>query len=434
MYRAIHSAHYLKQGVPMFNELISKNRSKVIRVNNRDRESSLYVSFGNEFNVEYPSRYIRYDNYSIAPRNSSVYLSSETRSNNLTNNIRRIASPYFSLKNYVPNQYGNIDSIKWLYINHNGDLNSGNNCNTIFGGDIKISRVDFKNKMPLFTVTAINIANRIPFDYNRYGNVAVPRFYCSYKSENKSVGKYEIPFISTTHNLDCFKDEFYIKPPSKMYTHLYGVPHFLVESDINCNYRYAGKEPHEQFASNGINVEDWVQEKRVPISFNNIFYYNQSYSKQQTGLPYRILPSTYDKEKWDCLANNPNGIVYSQQDNSEVSLNDPWLIFKPFDKGQFRTDFGKLISLKNIESEQVLARFENNSAIFHAIDVLRDKITPENSELGMGGMLSQRPIQFSFNELGDTGSQHRAVVSCEFGHFWVDAKRGKVYQLQPNAS
>ena len=50
----------------------------------------------------------------------------------------------------------------------------------------------------------------------------------------------------------------------------------------------------------------------------------------------------------------------------------------------------------------------------------------------MGGMFAQRPVQFSFTELGETGSQHKTMVSCEFGHFWADAKRGKVFQLQPN--
>lgn len=431
--RGIVKSVYLKPGVPMFTEGANLN-GRPVRVNNRDREDSLYVSFGDTHFLEYPQKYQNYDNFSVAPNNSSRYISSGAGCNNETNHMRRIASPYFSVKNYIPNQYGEIDSIKWLSINHCGSLKGIEECKNIFGGDIKITRADFKNKTPLFTVYALEIANRIPFDYNRYGNMAVPRFYCSYKSEEDSIGVLDVPYVSTAFNFDCHSGQelFYERPPSKIYTYLYGVPYFLVESEINCNYRYAGVEPHEQFASNGINVESWVQEKNTSIAFNNIFYYNNVYSKQQTGLPYRILPSVYDKETWDCLGDSPNGVVYSQQDNSEVSLNDPWLVFKPFDIYQFRTDYGKLISMTNIESQQVLARFENNMAIFNAVDVLRERITPENEELGMGGMFAQRPIQFSFTELGETGSQHRAMVSCEFGHFWVDAKRGKVFQLQPN--
>lgn len=428
--RGLVKSTYLKSGVPMFTE----GGQRAVRVNNRDREDSLYLSFGDNFFLNYPQKYKNYDNYSSAPNNSSRPASSNAGCNNETNHVRRIASPYFSLKNYVPNQYGEIDGVKWLSINHCGKLTNIDECKSIFGGDVRISRVDFKNKTPLFTNYALNIANRVPFDYARYSNIGYPRFYASYKSVDKASGVLDIPYIATDTFFDCRTgtDVFYERPPSKFYTHLYGVPYFLVESEINVNYRYAGKEPHEQFASNGINVESWVQEKNNSIAYPNIFYYNQTYSNQQTGLPYRTLTGLYDREKWDCLANSPNGVVYSQQDNSEVSLNDPWLVFKPFDTYQFRTDYGKLISMTNIESQQVLARFENNMAIFNAVDVLRDRVTPENEELGLGGLFAQRPVQFSYTELGETGSQHRAFVSTEFGHFWVDAKRGKVFQLQPN--
>ena len=428
--RGLKKSVYLKPGVPTFTEGIGRP----VRVNNRDREDSLYLSFGDNYFLNYPQKYKNYDNYSTAPSNASRYLSSNSGCNNETNHVRRIASPYFSLKNYVSNQYGEIDSVKWLSINHCGKLTNIDECKSIFGGDIKISRVDFKNKVPLFTVYALNIANRASFDYGRYSNMGNVRFYASYKSVERTAGAIDIPYVATDIFFDCRTsiDVFYERPPSKFYTHLFGVPHFLVESEINVNYRYAGKELHEQFASNGINVENWVQEKNNPIAYNNIFYYNQAYSKQQTGLPYRTLTGLYDKETWDCLAESPNGVVYSQQDNSEVSLNDPWLVFKPFDIYQFRTDYGKLISMSNIESQQVIARFENNMAIFNAVDVLRDRLTPETEELGAGGMFVQRPVQFSFTELGETGTQHRAFVSTEFGHFWVDAKRGKIFQLQPN--
>ena len=116
------------------------------------------------------------------------------------------------------------------------------------------------------------------------------------------------------------KKKFYEGDPSKFYLYTYAIPYFLVESEINTNYRYSGKEYYEQFASRGVNVEDWVQEDNVSIAHNNIFYYNDVFSRNQTGLPYRILPSYYDKNKWDCLSDSENGVVWSEADNSEVSL------------------------------------------------------------------------------------------------------------------
>ena len=434
MLRGVVTSKYLKPGRPTFTEG-AHNNSKPIQVNNVDREDSLYISFGDTYNIEYPNKYSSYDNYSNSPRNSSRYLASEIGCNYQMNNIRRIANPYFSLKNYIPDQYGKIDSIKWLSINHKTSLKDSNPCNPIFGGDTVISRVDLKNKFPFFYVTAMKIGNRVPFDYKRYSNIGVSRFYCSYKTSEDNVGITSMPFLSTEFNFDCHSNDrvFYERPPSKMYLYSYGIPYFLIESDINANFRYAGTEPHEQFASNGVNVNDWVQETNVSIAFNNIFYYNSIYSRNQTGLSYRTLPSVYDKTTWDCLSEAENGIAWSQQDNSEISLADPWLVFKPYDIYRFEKSFGNLITMQPIESQQVLGLFTNNAVIFNAVDVLKDRVNTVTEELGTGGIFAQRPIQFSYTELGETGSQHRAFVSCEMGHFWVDARRGKVFQLHPNA-
>lgn len=37
-------------------------------------------------------------------------------------------------------------------------------------------------------------------------------------------------------------------------------------------------------------------------------------------------------------------------------MTDPWLSYKPMDYHEFKTSFGKLISMKGIESDQILAR------------------------------------------------------------------------------
>lgn len=57
MLRGVVASKYLKPGVPTFTEMISDNNDNVIRVNNRDREDSLYVSFGHNYFLEYPQRF-----------------------------------------------------------------------------------------------------------------------------------------------------------------------------------------------------------------------------------------------------------------------------------------------------------------------------------------------------------------------------------------
>lgn len=462
---------FLKPGVALFRE-----GDDYLEVNNVDRENSIYLNV-NKHKIEYPKDYIKWDNYDSNSINSSRYVASDIISskqkykrNFLTGDGKigilgasgligkatgllgkatdgepsalsseldelgrnsNVASPYVTLKNYVPNQYGTIGDIEWLSVNNCGNLKTACSCEIIYGGDCIISRVEFKNKFPIFNTTAMKVGNSIGFDYKRYPNVGKPRFWISYKvSDYKSGGT---AFLDSDMNVDQYSSEGkYVRLPSKFYLYAYGVPRFLVESEINCNFRYAGKEPHEQFASNGINVEDWVQEDNVSIAYNNLFYYNNAYSKPQTGLAYRVLPEYYNKKKWSCLSKVQNSLTYSEQDNSEISLDDPWLVYKPFNVYNFPTSYGKLINMRSIESQQVLGLFENNAVLFNAVDTLRDRLTPESTELGAGGMFASRPLQFSHTDLGETGTQHKAFVSCQFGHFWTDAKRGKIFQLQPN--
>ena len=431
MLRGLVTSKYLSNGLEVTFET-DNNDSTITVLNNKDREGSIYLFTGEDFPINYPSKYFNYDNTDISVRNSSRYLSSQNGCNDI-NLVKKIASPYATLKNYVPDQYGKIDEIKWLALNHNVLFN--NESKNIFGGDIFISRVDFKNKVSLFDNNAVGLANRTAFKYSNNSNIGYTRFYVDHKSVDDEIGSSDMPYLSSKYSMDCTTGakKFYEGEPSKFYLYAYAIPYFLVESEINTNYRYSGKEYHEQFASKGINVEDWVQEENVTIAHNNIFYYNDIFSKNQTGLPYRVLPSYYDREKWDCLSEAENGVAWSEADNSEVSLSDPWLIFKPFNIYRFPFSYGKLISLDAIESTQVMGRFSNNMTVFNAIDVLRERINQDNEELGTGGIFAQRPMQFSYTELGETGSQHRSMVSCEFGHFWTDAKRGKVFQLESNA-
>ena len=429
--RGISTSLYLKPGIPMFNE-----KGRTTRVNNREREDSLYLYFGQGFEVEYPTEYINYDNSDTNEMNSSRFLASDMGCNQTTPEIRNISTAYFSLKNYRQDQYGTIDSVRWVPIPHRGRIYEGDECEHMFGGDVRISRVDLKNKFPFFYATAVGVGNRVPFDYAdpMYKNVAIPKYYCSYDTNTSSGSLMDAsPTQDSDFEFDCSSERgFYVEKPSKIYLYSYGVPYFLVESEINANYRYAGPAPSSNFASNGIDVEEWTQETRVSIGVNNEFRYNQVYSDTQPGGGYDILPVDYSEDKFKKLEYSPNDVIYSNQDNNEQSFDNPWLIYKPYNRGHFRVDYGKLINMKNIESDLVFVLFENQAAIFNAIDKLRERISIENEAIGLGGMFAQRPAEFHKTELGETGTQHKAFVSTEFGHFWADAVRGKINYISPN--
>ncbi|MDC7250070.1 MAG: hypothetical protein PQJ49_09175, partial [Sphaerochaetaceae bacterium] len=435
MLRGLATSKYLKSG--RYN-ITEENTGKKISFNNIDRESSLYLSFGDLFAFEYPDEYKFYDNYNVDSNSNSRFIASEAlacasgRSREIE---RQIASPYVSIKSYIPNQYGDLEGIKWISTGHCGDLENMDECKSIFGGDTFISRFSLKRKVPLFLVTAMNQAPLTPFTYLPYTNLGSTRFYCDYDTQQEtSVSGQIFPELGSEYNFDCLTggNGFYVRPPSKFYLYYYGIPQFLVESEINLNYRYSRKEIHENFYPNFGDYNEWTQEEVVSIKKDNEYHYNNTYSKNTTMTGAKMLPSTYSQELYDCLYDSPNGVIYSLQDSSEQDITDPWLIYRPLDFHQFPTSAGKLIDLKGIESAQILGRFENQVILFNAIDTLRDRLTPESQELGSAGIFANRPLEFKRTDLGYAGTQHTTMVSCEFGHFWADAKRGQVFQVDQN--
>lgn len=212
-----------------------------------------------------------------------------------------------------------------------------------------------------------------------------------------------------------------------MYLYYYGITDFLVESEINCNFRYGRESLKDKFYPAVGDIVRWTQQKNVPISEPNTFFYNNIYSLPVSNTPYKFLDTSYSKERQELLANQENAVIWSEKDNDENSPVDPWLIFRPLNWYEFPYDYGKLIELKAIEGGQVLARFEDKQLILNAVDNLADRMLPQTQQLGTGGIFSTRPKESNTSDLGFVGSQHHQTLSTPYGHVTVDAKRGKVH-------
>lgn len=436
--RGLTMSKYLKEGKFYFTNEAEGTKTEI---NNINRERSVYLEVSKNYNIEYPSDYYNYDNSDVDRSSSSrTYLSkvgncTDGRSIEL---VKNIASPYVSLKVYNPSQFGTLDSIKWLTTSFKGDLRKGSPlCNLIFGGDVFISRHTLKRKIPMFLRDAMDVPSLTPFPYKTYSNIGTePRFFCNYEvTDNINLDR-GFPELKSEYSFDCLTGErdFYIKEPTKFYLYYYGIPNFLCETEINTNYRYGRTEPKDNFYPNVGDFMDWTQEKNVGIREPNTFYYNPTYSKTVTSNIYRTLPSFFSQEEFDCRYDSPNGVMYSQPDYSENDLIDPWLVFKPLDRYEFPTSFGKLIDLVGVQDEQILARFEDQKALFNAYDTLVDDgQNPQRRNLGSGGIFATRPRTFSKADLGVLGTQHTEYVLTPYGLFDVDAKRGKVYQFNGQA-
>lgn len=430
--RGLNIAKYLKDGRYVLTNQITAEK---ITVNNLDREESVFLSFGNH-NMSYPPTYRNYDKSSGDSSLTWATLAGVgDQSGRSSEVLKNIASPYVAIKNYLPSQYGTLNSIKWKTTSHIGNLlNPLQSCLPIFGGDTFISRHTLKRKMPMFLVTAMKQADLMPYNYYFYSNIGRnPKFYVSYEiNPNFSSGSVLFPDIDyglafdggTTHGGN------YYEPPSKFYLYYYGVPSFLAETRINTNYRYAGKDPKESFFPLVGDLGEWTQEETVSIRDRNVFKYNSSYSVGGSLIRSRTLANDYSKSFYDCIQDMPNGIIASLPDSSENSLYDPWLIYRPLDSFDFPSNYGKLKDIVDAESQAILVRFENTSVLYNKVDSKVDDGGQVTAKfLGGNSFFQRRSTSFHNTKLGFGGTQNFAYVSNEYGHFYVDAKRGQVIQV-----
>jgi len=427
--RGISVKKHLLSGDFTFRDENDGATGKPIFVNNFLRERSTFLSLGDHY-FNYDLSYINYDNNKIAPQVGSRTILSQNNCDGTAESVRNVGSPYFTLKNYIPDQFGTIDSIKWLTMGHYQELDTDTTCKTIFGGNVCISRYSELRKVPIFRKNVVGTADKVPFNYSDYRNIGYPKYYCNYKSDTEyNFAGIPFPDIDSHYNFDCLssRNRFYIKPPAKMYLFYYGITSFLVESEINCNFRYAGKQLKENFYPQAGDVINWTQESKIPIAENRDFKYNKLYSSVVSNTPFRKLDTTYSKIDWALRDNQENALVCSEPDNSENNYSDPWLIYKPLNWYEFPTKYGKLIDLIALERSEILARFENQQVVFNAVDKLADRLTPSNKNLGLAGMFATRPTELKTTDLGFAGTQNTESLSTPFGRVTVDAKRGQIF-------
>jgi hypothetical protein len=431
--RGINKGVFIQNGDFTISNEITKDR---VNVNNTDREFTTFLDLGNS-SIVYPNEYKNFDNNKVDNSLSSLtYLSennecSTGRSSEIQKNI---ASPYVSLKNYNPNQYGTINSIKWLPTGYRGNLLlPQSECLSIFGGDTFIAPHTFKRKIPLFLTTSYGLADFTPFNYKFYNNIGkTPKFYVDYKVLTEYKRKSALfPNIDYKFTFDCEnRDGNYYKSPSKFYLYYYGIPRFLTETRINTWNRHSENTLDKDFYPNIGDINLWTQEKNVKLITPNYYLYDNVYSKQVEPLAYRTLSDTYSKKVSDKKDHKYNGIHWSLPDNSENEFTDAWQTFMPLDSIEFPSYYGKLKDIRTIENEQVLTRFEKTVAVHNTVDMtIDDGKAPETRNLLTA--FSRRLVVYSETDLGYGGTQSSQSVSCEFGHFHIDSIRGQVIQIPP---
>src|SRR4029079_16879582 len=106
----------------------------------------------------------------------------------------------------------------------------------------------------------------------------------------------------------------------------YGIPYFFAESDINVDYRHGENNLEKDFYPHQQDLDFWLQEKNVPITEDNYYFYNKTYSKQNK--ESFIGTETIDVDLRECKAVHPSRIIYSLPTSKDTKI-DNWLVFRP---------------------------------------------------------------------------------------------------------
>jgi hypothetical protein len=434
--RKIERSAYLEPIIQLINEAINTSASQFtnVYVNNWNRERSVYLK--TDINkTAFPSPTttdtsritmddINFDQEDLEKR---AY--------------RPISSYYCSIKNFLPEQYGDVTDVN--YIETSGCMFKLDNTYTesqdgVYGGDTFITRFGLKRKMPFFLQSRFRMPNEADVRYSELGNVGFPNYYFNVEEPllerigGNTFGGNVLNILTdligvANTRLDAKKQKaFYQSGFIHLYN--YGIPYFLAESDVNCDFRHGENVKEKDFYPHQQDLGYWLQEKNVPITEDNYYFYNSTYSKQNK-------ESFIGTEKLDvtreCKTKYPFRIIHSETSNNDNTF-DNWLVFKSNNLYDASASLGRVIGLDGIENSKVFIRFENTSQMFNAYDVLN--VDTSVVQVGNGGLFTTRPKEFSSVELGHAGSQHSSILKTEFGHIWVDAKRGKIFNLLPNAS
>ena len=459
---------------------------------NRYRESSVYLSLNSSFDHHHPtlldnSRYLASEHNKSNP--TDIDDSRTTRAYYGSVKVYR-PNQYGPLTNlrYLSTGYS-VD----IEINPNNGLGQVvQTCYPAFGGDTFINAFALKRKHAFFRQNLAGKPDDIPFNYYLFPNLGYPSHFYGFNAAAQDVeavlqsridlmvgalitvgilaalnsymgdatGTGEILTAAATTagkilTLDIIndllastkpyifldKDEtfdntwlgvgvggtyFYYK--GMIYLFSYGLPIFFVESDVNVDFRHGRNDREENFYGAkelGEIPDQWLQEVNVPIKYDNFYHYNPTYSAQNV-----INPNFVYNEDWPelyCETDLYNRVVYSDA-AGKYGKGDPWLNFRRGNYYDFPKTHGKLIALNGVENSKVYARFENNTKVYNAIITL-DSTNPIAMEIGDASMFKSKPLEMSTADIGYLGSQHKAFIKTTHGGFWVDARRGHVYQV-----
>ena len=428
-----------------------------LNINNFSRESSVYIKTTEERDntaipsLPYPSNTPSLLVGGIVPAiedKSRFTISEKANCDNPEKQFEITTVTYYgAIKNIARNQWGQIYSYETIDTGYQNIRSEGSNIAIVFGGDTFINKFSFKTKLPFFIDNRVGAPDDSDVFYDEIGNVAYPKYWHSSRSvlSDYTVQNSPNPIMKNivsykAHNFDCPNSQepkdnnpgrtFY---DGDFYLFAYGIPTFYCESSVNVDLRQAFNNREGDFfphVSTGI-PDNWLQESYVSIIQDNTYYYNPTFSKQNTENSFSHLPIDWTEQL--CYTYFPFRAIYSerQQSFTDNRINS-WLIYRPISFFDFPQNYGDLISLDGIQNRAVLARFENKSLLYNTLLTIETS-NPQAAYMGNDSLFrSAPPIDFAETDLGYVGCQNKMLLKIPQGQVTVDAKRGQIFLIAGN--
>lgn len=378
-------------------------------------------------------------------------------------NAGRASSHYVGLKSRLRNQYGQMDGIKqvptsscmkpWVVDPTNPP---GATSDVIFGGDTYIGRYTEKNAFFYFSDWLFDFPDEFEYDYRLRKMMPFPTYWMDthdFQVNDFLTGLFQMIFSgggtgilpTSWHNFDTsgnFSASALLPtnlPPSlqlivkEAYMYLFnsGVRDFIVESEVNVDYRDWGEQEEQrhydpyQYTS----LIDMFRSDRIKAG--NFFKYDYSLSVSRYYQGYgswgAMQYRNYDPLVAEtCYTYYPNRVIYSLPQNKELRY-DNWLAYLINNYKDFTS---RVTTIKPIGKNGAMFLFENEAPIMiTGTDELQTtngtKIT-----VGDGGLFNQA-LQNVVNADGsyEYGScQDRlSVINTPAGLFWISQNQGKIF-------
>jgi hypothetical protein len=366
-----------------------------------------------------------------------------------------ISSYYGALKIPIPNQYGQLWSIKQLPISSNCStvlLRSSPSVTSpiLFGGDSYITRFTEKNTMFFFDNWLVGEPDETLIDYTLYSNIPYPKYWINTESRgNLALLTFFNNLPSKYRCLDCLGSGLSVIELTigggfafvdRGYFYLFnsGVRDFFVESEVNVALR----DWEDEFGKRHYDPYEYTDLQTMFRSdlIKNGNFYKYDYSLSVSKLPGssttwgKLFDRFYDpQDATTCFTYTPNRIIYSSASDIDAptitrSVQDNWRIFLPNNTKDFESN---VVSIKPINKTGALFLMEKQSPFsFSGQEQLKTDQINTIITIGTGDLFksSLQNIVRSENYFQYGSCQNRySVLNTLHGVFWVSQEQGKIF-------